>query len=109
MSLVAEAGWVVDVGPQAGVNGGHIIYSGSTSGLDDIAESVTVHYLNPAPLVLNQVPARSATGMLPLTGITSRTIIDQNLEIPLGQLTDVTGDSGSGESTFISPVLACFI
>ena len=106
MSLVAEADWVVDVGPQAGVNGGHIIYSGPTSGLADIAESVTAHYLNPAPLVLNQVPARSATGMLQLTGITSRTIIDQNLEIPLGQFTAVTGVSGSGKSTLITHVLA---
>src|SRR5699024_12612666 len=94
------------VGPQAGVNGGHIIYSGPTSGLADIAEILTADYLNPAPLVLNQVPARYATGMLQLTGITSRTIIDQNLEIPLGQFTAVTGASGSRNSTLTPPVLS---
>src|SRR5699024_2393658 len=73
---------------------------------DVCSSDLTAHYLNPAPLVLNQVPARSATGMLQLTGITSRTIIDQNLEIPLGQFTAVTGVSGSGKSTLITHVLA---
>ena len=106
MSLVAETDWVVDVGPQAGVHGGRIIYSGPTIGLADIEESVTARYLKSAPLMLTQTPAHPATGTLQLTGITSRTIIDQDVEFPLGQFTAVTGVSGSGKSTLVTHVLA---
>ena len=53
MSLVAEADWVVDVGP-CRVNQGILSIRVQHPGWLDIAESVTAHYLNPAPLVLNQ-------------------------------------------------------
>src|SRR5699024_2943290 len=109
MSLVADADWVVDVGPQAGVNGGCIMYSGPTVGLAEIQESITARYLNPVPLTLNQTPARPTTGALELTGITARTIIDQDVKFPLGQFTAVTGVSGSGKSTLVTHVVASIV
>src|SRR5699024_1161297 len=80
-----------------------------TVGLAEIQESVTARYLNPVPLTLNQTPARPTTGELELTGITARTIIDQDVKFPLGQFTAVTGVSGSGKSTLVTHVVASIV
>ncbi|NWN88363.1 MAG: excinuclease ABC subunit UvrA [Micrococcaceae bacterium] len=109
MSLVAKADWVIDVGPKAGVNGGRIVYSGPIYGLADVEESITARFVNPGPLALHDAPRRAATATLHLTGITSRTIIDQDVAFPLGQLTAVTGVSGSGKSTLVTHVLGSIV
>src|SRR5699024_1456972 len=62
MSLVAQADWVIDVGPGAGVDGGQIVYSGPVSGLPDADASVTARYLHPGPLQLLAAPRRQASG-----------------------------------------------
>lgn len=109
MSLVAQADWVVDVGPKAGTSGGRVIYSGPTYGLADVEESITARFVHAGPLVLKDAPAREPIASLRLTGVTSRTIIDQDVELPLGQFTAVTGVSGSGKSTLVTHVLGSIV
>lgn len=105
MSLVAQADWVIDVGPKAGVNGGRIVYSGPTAGLADAKESVTARFVHPGPLQLTDTPRRDAVGWLTLTGVNARTIVNQDVTLPLGQFTAVTGVSGSGKTTLVTHVL----
>lgn len=105
MSLVAQADWVVDVGPKAGVHGGRIVYSGPTHGLGNVEESITARFVHPGPLRLNDAPRHPARGELKLLGITTRNIVNQDVQIPLGQLTAVTGVSGSGKSTLVTHVI----
>src|SRR5699024_7062561 len=109
MSLVAQADWVIDVGPGAGVDGGQIVYSGPVSGLPDADASVTARYLHPGPLQLLAAPRRQASGQLELTGINARTIVNQDVTVPLGQFTAVTGVSGSGKSTLVTHVLGSLL
>ncbi|WP_426721175.1 hypothetical protein [Enterobacter cloacae complex sp. 301C7] len=45
LDLMRRAQWLVDVGPAAGEQGGHILYSGVPEGLKAIAESRTARYL----------------------------------------------------------------
>jgi len=109
MSLVAQADWVIDVGPGAGVDGGQIVYSGPVDGLTNTRESVTGQYLHPGPLQLLSAPRRQASGQLELTGINARTIVNQDVTVPLGQFTAVTGVSGSGKSTLVTHVLGSLL
>jgi len=105
MSLVAQADWVIDVGPKAGVDGGRIVYSGPTHGLQDAEESITARFINAGPLQLTATPHRDASGCLQLTGVSARTLVDQDVSFPLGQFTAVTGVSGSGKTTLVTHVL----
>src|SRR5699024_3675603 len=43
---IAEAAWIVDIGPDAGEKGGHIVHSGSVEGLKDNTDSLTGDYLS---------------------------------------------------------------
>ena len=52
LAVIREADWIVDVGPGAGEQGGHIVYSGALEGLRSVPDSRTGHYLftNTRPL-----------------------------------------------------------
>jgi len=104
LDVVRRADWLVDVGPAAGVNGGHILYSGPPAGLRDVPESVTRRYLfadaPPAPPT-----PRPPAGWLQLRDVSRHNLQALSADVPLGVLTAVTGVSGSGKSTLISQVL----
>ncbi|GAB3706870.1 ATP-binding cassette domain-containing protein [Mariniluteicoccus flavus] len=106
LALVAQADWVVDVGPGAGVDGGRLLYSGPVAGLGDVAGSATGRALRrepPTPRTPDR--ARTPSGELVVTGIDARTLRGVELTLPLGVLTAVTGVSGSGKSTLVTHVL----
>ena len=104
LSLIAEADWIVDVGPAAGEGGGEILHSGPVAELPD---SPTTRALAAGlPVPKTHAETRPAHGRLTLRGIHARTLRGVDLDLGLGQLTAVTGVSGSGKSTLVSHVLA---
>jgi excinuclease ABC subunit A len=108
LDVIRHADWIVDVGPQAGEQGGQILYSGLPAGLRDVAGSHTRRYLFPDAADAIRPPARtprSATGWLRLEGVTRNNLHDLAVAFPLGVMTGVTGVSGSGKSTLVSQVL----
>ncbi|MGF0237645.1 excinuclease ABC subunit A [Rhodococcus sp. IEGM1300] len=104
LQTMRRADWLIDVGPEAGENGGQILYSGPPSGLASVTQSQTRAYLfaeqAPAPRV-----SRQPSDWLRLTGITRNNLNDLNAEFPLGCFTSVTGVSGSGKSSLVSQAL----
>ncbi|WP_129656275.1 excinuclease ABC subunit UvrA [Rothia halotolerans] len=106
MDLVAQADWVVDVGPGAGTEGGRILHSGTVAELLENTESPTARSLRaPAPEPRTPDRARAPAGILRLRGIRARTLQDVDLELPLGAFTAVTGVSGVGKSTLVTHVV----
>lgn len=103
MDLVAQADWLIDVGPLAGEAGGRVIYSGPVS--DYHADTPTARALAHRRLELNADP-REASGALRLRGIEARSVSGLDVEFGLGQFTAVAGVSGSGKSTLVSTVLS---
>ena len=95
LDVVRHADWIVDVGPDAGEQGGRIMYSGPLAGLKDVEASRTRPYLcgQPGRGKGSTKPPRMAQA----SGVTRNNLDWLNTEIPLGVFTSVTGISGSGK------------
>lgn len=103
--MIECADAIVDIGPKAGIHGGHIVAQGT---LNDIlnANSLTAAYLNGTMTIA--VPEKRRTGngqFITLKGASGNNLKNVKLEIPLGKLVVVTGVSGSGKSTLINETL----
>ncbi|ALQ10056.1 excinuclease ABC subunit A (plasmid) [Pseudoalteromonas sp. Bsw20308] len=112
VSVVKHADWIVDVGPDAGVHGGDIIYSGPVEGLRKIKNSHTGRHLfaKNASQESTQNSAqkkdqRQPKAWLKLANIERNNLKNLNAEFPLGVMTTVTGVSGSGKSSLVSQAL----
>jgi excinuclease ABC subunit A len=104
LETMRRADWLVDVGPDAGERGGHVLYSGPPEGLRRIGASTTARYLFAAgPPTLRE--PRRPSGWLELRGIARNNLKGLDARFPLGVLTTVTGVSGSGKSSLVSQAL----
>ncbi|HVX93141.1 MAG TPA: excinuclease ABC subunit UvrA [Candidatus Dojkabacteria bacterium] len=102
---ISEADWIVDVGPEAGSNGGQIIAEGK---LEDIrhSDSLTARYINKELNVGDSLSKSSLIGTdgdeIEISGVTTHNLRDVNVKIPLSKFVVVTGVSGSGKSSLIN-------
>ncbi|MGL4987372.1 MAG: excinuclease ABC subunit UvrA [Treponemataceae bacterium] len=99
------ADWVVDLGPGAGVHGGHIVAQGTPEDVMKVKESLTGQYL--AGTLVMETPKERRVGngqYISLEGVTEHNLKDVSVKIPLGAFTCITGVSGSGKSTLLSDV-----
>jgi len=108
LAVMRHADWIVDVGPDAGENGGRVLYSGPLDGLRRVAASQTARYLFGEP-ELRQRPRREPRDWLRLEGVTHNNLRELDVAFPLGALTTVTGVSGSGKSSLVSQALVDFV
>ena len=100
---IRQADYVVDIGPGAGVHGGHIVSQGTAEHVMADPNSLTGQYLTGVRQVLVPKQRRDydKTRVLKVTGARSNNLKNVTAEIPLGLLTCVTGVSGGGKSTFL--------
>ncbi|RYF57229.1 MAG: excinuclease ABC subunit UvrA [Comamonadaceae bacterium] len=104
LAMMKRADWLVDVGPDAGEQGGRVLYSGPPQGLRQIDASHTARYLF-ADSASHARDRRTPTGWLKLRAVTRNNLDRVDVDVPLGVMTAVTGLSGSGKSSLISQAL----
>jgi excinuclease ABC subunit A len=104
LDVIRHADWLVDVGPGAGEQGGHVLYSGPPEGLESIEKSQTRRYLFGSQKLPSRT-VRSPQGWLRLKGVTRNNLNHLDVAFPLGVFTSVTGVSGSGKSSLVSQAL----
>jgi len=105
-ATIRRADHVIDIGPGAGLHGGHIVAEGSPYALEANLESTTGEFLSGRRRI--ETPSRrppSSTNVIRIEGCCENNLKDIDLEIPLGCLTVVSGVSGSGKSTLINDTL----
>lgn len=104
LDVINHADWIIDVGPAAGEQGGHVLYSGPLHGLQAIENSITKNYIGnkTSEYFSNE---RQPKAWLKLEGVTRNNLNSLSAAFPLGVFTSVTGVSGSGKSTLVSQVL----
>ena len=104
---IRRADHVIDLGPGAGVNGGHVVVEGGMDAILAAPNSVTgaclreplQHPLHPRRAVPDAHPA------IAVEGATLHNLKGVQARVPLGRLTVITGVSGSGKSTLARDVL----
>ena len=97
---------IIDIGPGAGVHGGHVIAQGTIEDIMACPESLTGQYLSGVKKI--PVPAVRRTGngnSLKIYGCRENNLQNIDVEIPLGTFTCVTGVSGSGKSSLVNEII----
>jgi len=102
--------YLVDIGPGAGVHGGHIVVADELEKLltakKNDSGSVTLAYLRGEKAILVPETRREKDkGVIEIKGGNAFNIHNLSAEVPLGRLTAITGVSGSGKSTFLYQIL----
>lgn len=102
--IIRKADYVIDVGPEAGINGGRIMFQGDIDSLDEKADSHTVRYLLGKEKI--EVPAtrRRWNNYIQINGARENNLKGINVKFPLNVMTVVTGVSGSGKSTLVNSI-----
>lgn len=104
---IRTADYLLDIGPGAGVHGGHVVAAGTPAEVEKNPKSITGQYISGKKKIEAPKKLRKGNGKsLVIRGARENNLRDVDVEIPLGKLVVVSGVSGSGKSSLINDILA---
>ena len=105
--MIKHADYIIDIGPKAGKNGGHIIAKGKLNEILNNKKSLTANYLNKKNQI--EVPKKrkfnNSSKKVKLSKVKTNNLKNLEVIFPLGKFISVTGVSGSGKSSLIIDTL----
>lgn len=104
--VIKNADFLVDMGPEAGINGGHVVFAGNYDKIyTEAANSLTAKYMNGSMQIETPSVRRRGVHWLELKGARQHNLKNVSIKIPLNTLTVVSGVSGSGKTTLVKQIL----
>lgn len=105
-SVIRNADYIVDIGPEAGVHGGHLVYSGPYHDfISGISGNLTSEYLNGLRKISVSDTKRKIQQKISIKGARQHNLKNINVTIPLQAMTVVSGVSGSGKTSLVKHIL----
>jgi excinuclease ABC subunit A len=102
--VMIEADQIIDIGPDAGIHGGELVFQGTMADLPT-ATGHTADFLLGRDKITVPTKRRKWKDSIKISGASENNLKNINVTFPLGVLTAITGVSGSGKSTLIKKIL----
>ncbi len=104
---IRTADYLLDVGPGAGIHGGHVVAAGTPEEVIKTKGSITAEYLSGKKKIAVPKSRRSGSGKsIIIKGASENNLKHIDVTIPLNELVVISGVSGSGKSSLINDILA---
>ncbi|MBD1433421.1 excinuclease ABC subunit UvrA [Sphingobacterium sp. DN00404] len=103
--MMEAADYLIDIGPEAGINGGQLVFAGTYSEIIRDKDSLTGQYLNSQLTIPTPKTRRKWRDSLIVKGARENNLKGINVTFPLNVFTVVTGVSGSGKTSLIKRIL----
>ena len=103
---IKAADYVLDIGPEAGRHGGHVVAQGTPKDIMDNPISTTGQFLSGMRKIIIPTKRRTGNGkFIEIQGAKANNLKNVDVKIPLGTFTCVTGVSGGGKSSLVIETL----
>jgi excinuclease ABC subunit A len=102
--MMAASDQLIDIGPLAGTNGGHVVYQGKFENVIE-GESLTGKYLSGAMKIPVPTHRRTWNHSIIIIGARYNNLKNIQVKFPLNVITCVTGVSGSGKTSLVKGIL----